>query len=62
MKSYIALQFYRDRLRTTNNVLGDCYTAAIVEHLSQKELALIDAGSASDNKNPAKNSLENSAD
>lgn len=29
-----------DRLRTTNNILGDCYACAIVEHLSQKELTI----------------------
>lgn len=29
---------FRDRFRTTNNMLGDCYAAAIVEALSKKEL------------------------
>lgn len=29
----------RDRFRTTNNMLGDCYTAALVEHWSRRELA-----------------------
>lgn len=35
--------FNRDRLRTTNNMLGDCYCAAVVEHLSRKELMACDA-------------------
>lgn len=30
-------------MRTTNNMLGDCYTAAIVEELSRKELMALDA-------------------
>jgi hypothetical protein len=29
---------YSDRVRTTNNMLGDCYAAAVVEHLSKAEL------------------------
>lgn len=33
----------RDRIRTTNNMLGDCYAAAVVEHLSKKELMALDA-------------------
>lgn len=28
----------RDRIRTTNNMLGDCYTAAVIESLSEEEL------------------------
>lgn len=28
----------RDRVRTTNNCLGDLYAAAVVEHLSKAEL------------------------
>lgn len=35
--------FYSDRIRTTNNMLGDCYAAAIVEQLSRKELTALDA-------------------
>lgn len=31
-----------DRIRTTNNMLGDCYTAAVVERLSRKELEAAD--------------------
>lgn len=33
----------RDRIRTTNNMLGDCYAAAVVEQLSKKELMALDA-------------------
>jgi len=29
---------FSDRVRTTNNMLGDCYAAAVVEHLSKAEL------------------------
>ncbi|CAG9785811.1 unnamed protein product [Diatraea saccharalis] len=32
-----------DRIRTTNNMLGDCYAAAVVEHLSKNELMACDA-------------------
>ena len=34
--------FFRDRCRTTNNMLGDCYGAAVVEALSKKELEAMD--------------------
>jgi Na+/H+-dicarboxylate symporter len=34
---------HRDRIRTTNNMLGDCYAAAIVEHLSKEQLVAADA-------------------
>ena len=33
---------FRDRCRTTNNLLGDAYAAAIVEALSKDELAKMD--------------------
>jgi len=36
--SNFSLQFFRDRLRTTTNVLGDSLGAGIVEHLSRQEL------------------------
>ena len=34
---------FSDRFRTTNNMLGDCYAAAVVEKLSKKELMACDA-------------------
>lgn len=36
-------EFHSDRIRTTNNMLGDCYAAAVVEELSKKELMALDA-------------------
>ncbi|XP_035776930.1 excitatory amino acid transporter-like [Anopheles albimanus] len=33
-----AVDWFVDRIRTTNNLLGDCYAAAIVEYLSRHEL------------------------
>ncbi|KAE8752469.1 hypothetical protein FOCC_FOCC000591 [Frankliniella occidentalis] len=33
-----AVDWFVDRVRTTNNCLGDCYAAAVVEHLSKAEL------------------------
>jgi hypothetical protein len=33
---------FRDRMRTTNNILGDCYAAAVVEKWSQDELQKMD--------------------
>ncbi|KAG0728391.1 Excitatory amino acid transporter 2 [Chionoecetes opilio] len=38
-----AIDWLVDRFRTTNNMLGDCYTAAIVEYWSQSELQAMDA-------------------
>lgn len=38
-----AVDWLVDRIRTTNNFLGDCYCAAIVEHLSKRELKLSDS-------------------
>ncbi|KAH8279554.1 hypothetical protein KR018_000819, partial [Drosophila ironensis] len=40
-----AVDWFVDRIRTTNNMLGDCYTAAVVEELSRKELMALDAAS-----------------
>ncbi|XP_053672499.1 excitatory amino acid transporter [Anopheles nili] len=37
-----AIDWFVDRIRTTNNLLGDCYAAAVVEHLSRHELKLSD--------------------
>ncbi|XP_050526465.1 excitatory amino acid transporter 2 isoform X2 [Daktulosphaira vitifoliae] len=33
-----AVDWLVDRFRTTNNLIGDCYTVAIVQHLSKEEL------------------------
>ncbi|CAG7723968.1 unnamed protein product [Allacma fusca] len=33
-----AIDWFVDRLRTTNNVLGDCYAAAVVDHYTKNEL------------------------
>lgn len=33
---------FSDRCRTTNNLLGDCYGAAVVEALSRDELTKMD--------------------
>lgn len=43
MTNIYILFSYRDRIRTTNNMLGDCYAAAVVEQLSKKELMALDA-------------------
>lgn len=32
-------------MRTTNNMLGDCYASAVVEELSKKELTALNAAS-----------------
>ncbi|XP_067009599.2 excitatory amino acid transporter isoform X2 [Anabrus simplex] len=34
-----AIDWFVDRVRTTNNMLGDCYAAAVVEHLSRDQLS-----------------------
>lgn len=39
----VCVQQNSDRIRTTNNMLGDCYAAAVVEQLSKKELMALDA-------------------
>lgn len=39
---YLIVIYFRDRLRTTNNILGDCYAAALVEHWSKDELKQMD--------------------
>ena len=44
------LNFFSDRCRTTNNLLGDCYGAAVVEALSKKELIAMDKA-AEDERN-----------
>ncbi|XP_026489449.1 excitatory amino acid transporter isoform X1 [Vanessa tameamea] len=40
-----AVDWLVDRIRTTNNMLGDCYAAAVVEHMSKNELMACDAAS-----------------
>ena len=55
------MSIFRDRIRTTNNLLGDCYTAAIVEHLSRHELKIVPTSSSYYNQEnspmiPTKNS------
>jgi len=37
-----AIDWFVDRCRTTNNMMGDCYCAAVVEALSRKELDAMD--------------------
>lgn len=34
---------FSDRMRVTNNILGDCYASVVVEYLSRKELQESDA-------------------
>ncbi|XP_022221519.2 excitatory amino acid transporter isoform X1 [Drosophila obscura] len=48
-----AVDWFVDRIRTTNNMLGDCYTAAIVEELSRKELMALDAAAVNYQDMPA---------
>merc|ERR1711993_228873 len=45
-----AVDWFVDRCRTTNNMLGDCYAAAVVEALSSKELSAMDKA-AEDERN-----------
>ena len=39
LQIYIKLKFFRDRIRTSINVLGDAFGAGIVAHLCRDELA-----------------------
>ncbi|XP_043195057.1 excitatory amino acid transporter 2-like isoform X1 [Amphibalanus amphitrite] len=43
-----AVDWLVDRFRSTNNCLGDCYTAAIVAHLSRSELSDLRSDTTSD--------------
>ena len=43
------LCFSSDRFRTTNNLLGDCYTAAVVEVWSRDALDIMDSEVVSSN-------------
>uniref|UniRef100_A0A336LZJ5 CSON008580 protein n=1 Tax=Culicoides sonorensis TaxID=179676 RepID=A0A336LZJ5_CULSO len=51
MMLLFAIDWFVDRLRTTANMLSDCYIAAIVEHLSETELASIDQTESTKNVN-----------
>lgn len=42
---------FRDRCRTTNNMLGDAYGAAVVEALSKRELEEMDREKAGQMEN-----------
>ncbi|CAG0919363.1 unnamed protein product [Notodromas monacha] len=46
------VDWFVDRFRTTNNMLGDCYTAAIVEQWSKKELNAMDQEQEELNEEP----------
>ncbi|XP_017860041.1 PREDICTED: excitatory amino acid transporter isoform X1 [Drosophila arizonae] len=48
-----AVDWFVDRIRTTNNMLGDCYAAAVVEELSRKELMALDAAAVNYQDMPA---------
>ena len=54
--------FCSDRFRTTNNMLGDCYTAAIVEAWSKSELEAMDNEGGMSNKHYYASDAEKSAD
>ena len=44
------MDWFVDRCRTTNNMLGDCYGAAVVEFLSRAELRRMDSISSEKDK------------
>lgn len=45
---FATIESNRDRVRTTNNILGDCYAAALVEHWSKTELQSMDGNNPND--------------
>lgn len=45
-----AVDWILDRFRTTSNVLGDCFAAAVIEKVSQKELRMVQPPNAVANK------------
>ena len=49
---------FRDRCRTTNNMLGDAYGAAIVEALSKKELDAMDKEKENERRKEMENDIE----
>ncbi|XP_049823798.1 excitatory amino acid transporter isoform X2 [Aethina tumida] len=55
-----AVDWLVDRFRTTNNMLGDCYAAAVVEKLSKKELMACDA--IQDNPNGFNNHIDSNTE
>jgi len=57
-----AIDWFVDRCRTTNNMLGDCYGAAVVEKLSRSELEMMDKMAnevEQESKNPKYEDKEN---
>jgi len=48
---FFTVDWLVDRFRTTNNLLGDCYTAAVVEKWSQEALDAMDAEVTSSDSN-----------
>jgi len=48
-----AVDWLVDRIRTTNNLLGDLYATVFVEHFSQEELKTMDLNSYSQNHTSA---------
>ncbi|XP_046388489.1 excitatory amino acid transporter isoform X2 [Ischnura elegans] len=56
-----AIDWFVDRVRTTNNMLGDCYAAAVVEQLSRRELA-VSSSAASPGSSPSNTTHFGAAD
>merc|ERR1711962_1348007 len=48
---FFTVDWLVDRFRTTNNLLGDCYTAAVVEKWSREALDAMDAEITSSDSN-----------
>merc|ERR1712001_26248 len=53
-----AVDWFVDRCRTTNNMLGDCYGAAVVEALSKKELEAMDKEAEKERRKELEEDLE----
>ena len=58
LKCPYSLALNRDRCRTTNNLLGDCYGAAVVEALSKDDLAKMDEEKESEARGSENRDLE----